>query len=62
MSCLQEAFDKKMLTGPRLYYPVVVMTGEKWNYWLIVLGIVLTILFGLIQSVTGILQVTGVGG
>ena len=59
---LAEAFDKKMPTGPIQWWYDRRDMGRWWNYWLIVLGIVLTILFGLIQSVTGILQVIGVGG
>src|SRR3569833_148331 len=31
---------------------------EWWGFWLVVAGIFLTVLFGLIQSVTGIIQVT----
>jgi hypothetical protein len=32
--------------------------GQWWGFWLLVMGIFLTVLFGLIQSITGIIQVT----
>jgi hypothetical protein len=32
--------------------------GQWWGFWLLVVGIFLTVLFGLIQSITGIIQVT----
>jgi hypothetical protein len=32
--------------------------GQWWGFWLLVIGIFLTVLFGLIQSITGIIQVT----
>jgi hypothetical protein len=31
--------------------------GQWWTFWLVITGICLTVLFGFIQSVTGILQV-----
>jgi hypothetical protein len=31
--------------------------GQWWGFWLLVVGIFLTVLFGLIQSITGIIQV-----
>lgn len=31
--------------------------GMWWNYWLVVVGISLTVIFGLVQSVTGVVQV-----
>ena len=31
--------------------------GQWWTFWLLITGIFLTVLFGLIQSITGILQV-----
>ncbi|KAK4445627.1 hypothetical protein QBC34DRAFT_332668 [Podospora aff. communis PSN243] len=59
---LSEAFDRKMPTGPIQWWYDRRDMGRWWNYWLVMLGILLTVLFGLIQSVTGILQVIGVGG
>jgi hypothetical protein len=35
--------------------------GQWWAFWLVVTGILLTVLFGLIQSVTGIIQVARPG-
>lgn len=35
--------------------------GQWWSFWLVITGIFLTVLFGLIQSITGILQVVGSG-
>lgn len=32
-----------------------------WNYWLVFFTLALTVLFGLVQSVTGLLEVLGVG-
>jgi hypothetical protein len=59
---LSETFDRKMPTGPVQWWYDRRDMGRWWSYWLVMLGIFLTVLFGLIQSVTGILQVIGVGG
>ncbi|KAH6612285.1 hypothetical protein B0J18DRAFT_470399 [Chaetomium sp. MPI-SDFR-AT-0129] len=59
---LSDAFDKTKPTGPIQWWHDRRDMGQWWNYWLVVAGITLTLLFGLIQSITGILQVVGAGG
>ncbi|KAK4139629.1 uncharacterized protein C8A04DRAFT_40552 [Dichotomopilus funicola] len=59
---LSDAFDKTKPTGPIQWWHDRRDMGQWWNYWLVVVGITLTLLFGLIQSITGILQVVGAGG
>lgn len=57
-----DAFDKMRPSGLVQWWHDRRDMGRWWNYWLVVAGLVLTVLFGLVQSVTGVLQVIGVGG
>lgn len=53
---IEEAFDKsKPRSFPQWWHDTRDMQ-QWWGFWLLVVGIFLTVLFGLIQSVTGILQ------
>ncbi|KAL1839858.1 hypothetical protein VTJ49DRAFT_1044 [Mycothermus thermophilus] len=54
---LSDAFDNAKPRGMRQWLHDRRDMGQWWNYWFIVMGLTLTVLFGLIQSVTGILQV-----
>ncbi len=57
-----DAFDRARPSGVIQWWYDRRDMGQWWNYWLVVGGLGLTVLFGLVQSVTGILQVIGVGG
>ncbi|KAK3361039.1 hypothetical protein B0T24DRAFT_692682 [Lasiosphaeria ovina] len=57
-----DAFDRARPSGLAQWWHDRRDMGRWWNYWLVVAGLGLTVLFGLVQSVTGILQVIGVGG
>lgn len=58
LSIIEEAFGKAKPTGFFQWWHDRRDMQQWWGFWLVVAGIFLTVLFGLIQSVTGILQVT----
>ncbi|KAL2125433.1 hypothetical protein VTJ04DRAFT_1798 [Mycothermus thermophilus] len=58
---LSDAFEKTRPKSPMGWYYDRRDMGQWWNYWLVFLTLALTVLFGLVQSVTGLLQVLGVG-
>ncbi|KAL2270853.1 hypothetical protein VTJ83DRAFT_224 [Remersonia thermophila] len=61
LSEVSDAFDSTKATSPFQWWYDRRDMNMWWNYWLIVFSLALTVFFGLIQSVTGILQVLGVG-
>ncbi|KAK0707007.1 hypothetical protein B0T26DRAFT_806648 [Lasiosphaeria miniovina] len=54
-----DAFDRARPSGLAQCWHDRRDMGRWWNYWLVVAGLGLAVLFGLVQSVTGILQVIG---
>ncbi|KAH7109810.1 hypothetical protein EDB81DRAFT_833104 [Dactylonectria macrodidyma] len=56
---LSDAFDRTKPSSPIQWWYDRRDMGQWWGFWLVVAGIVLTVSFGLIQSITGILQVIG---
>ncbi|KAJ6442558.1 class I glutamine amidotransferase-like protein [Purpureocillium lavendulum] len=59
LAALCEAFDRTKPSSPMQWWHDRRDMGQWWGFWLVVAGIALTVLFGLIQSITGILQVVG---
>lgn len=57
LTIIEEAFGKAKPTGFFQWWHDRRDMQQWWGFWLVVAGIFLTVLFGLIQSVTGILQV-----
>lgn len=58
LSALSEHFDRTKPSSLVQWWHDRRDMGQWWNYWLVVVGISLTVIFGLIQSVTGIIQVS----
>ena len=54
---LSEAFDRSKPSNLIQWWHDRRDMGQWWTFWLVVAGVFLTVLFGLIQSITGILQV-----
>jgi hypothetical protein len=54
---LKRTFDDHEPTGPAQWWRDDRKPVQWWTFWVAVMVLVLTIAFGLIQSVTGILQV-----
>lgn len=59
---VSEAFDKSKPSNPIQWWHDRRDMGQWWGFWLVIAGIFLTVLFGLIQSITGILQVVKSSG
>lgn len=53
---IEEAFNKSKPRSFLQWWHDTRDMQQWWGFWLVVVGIFLTVLFGLIQSVTGILQ------
>lgn len=58
---IDEAFERARPRSPVQWLYDTRDMERWWGFWLIAVGIFLTVLFGLIQSVTGILQVSRSG-
>ena len=54
---LKEAFDCREPPGPKYVWRDRSKPVQWWTFWIAVFILILTIVFGLIQSITGILQV-----
>lgn len=54
---VSESFDRSKPSSVIQWWHDRRDMGQWWGFWLIVAGIILTVIFGLIQSITGILQV-----
>jgi len=54
---VSEAFDRSKPSNPLQWWHDRRDMGQWWGFWLVMAGIFLTVIFGLIQSITGILQV-----
>jgi hypothetical protein len=57
---LKEAYDGHQPRSPLQVWRDDRHVVQWWTFWIAALVLFLTILFGLIQSITGILQVSGV--
>jgi hypothetical protein len=54
---LSDSFDNAKPSSPVQWWYDRRDMGQWWGFWLLVAGVFLTVVFGLVQSVTGILQV-----
>ncbi|KAH8886947.1 hypothetical protein GQ53DRAFT_844510 [Thozetella sp. PMI_491] len=61
LCAMYETFERTKPSSPMQWWYDRRDMGQWWGFWLVVTGIFLTVIFGLIQSVTGILQVVKSG-
>ncbi|KAI9164008.1 hypothetical protein HJFPF1_05643 [Paramyrothecium foliicola] len=57
LSDLSETFQRTKPSNPIQWWYDRRDMGQWWGFWLVAVGLFLTVLFGLVQSITGILQV-----
>ena len=57
LTSLKRAFDEHEPTGPLQWWRDDRKRVQWWTFWVAILVLVLTIVFGLIQSVTAVIQV-----
>jgi hypothetical protein len=55
---LKEAFDGREPPGPKYVWRDRSKPVQWWTFWIAVLILILTMVFGLIQSITSIVQLT----
>jgi hypothetical protein len=54
---IQEAFDRAEPGTIRQWYQDKRFPVRRSNFWMVFIALVLTALFGLVQSITGLIQV-----
>ncbi len=57
LMAIEEAFERTKPRSISQWWHDTRDMRQWWAFWLVIIGISLTVLFGLIQSVTGIIQV-----
>ncbi|KAF4469445.1 hypothetical protein FALBO_3652 [Fusarium albosuccineum] len=62
LSVIEETFDKSKPTNISQWWYDRRDMQQWWTIWLVITGLALTLLFGFVQCVTGVLQVTGPSG